>query len=295
MAGGMPSAGRGIRNLVARVGMVGGWVDVLRAGVGTTGPAAARPADATRDRVGRLAAARPAANAGDQVRDLRAARELYHNTRRAEELRDLAERLDAPLRIAVSGPPGCGVSTLVETLRVALEDQRVAAHAAQPAVHLIDLSGTRPTATAQKIVRHGPGPAGADASILLLIRHRGDTMPADRAERRSALTVGVLARVDELGAVEPGGEGMALAERAAAELAVRPEVRRRCPVVVPVAGLLAHAAATLTDAEFATLRGLGVPSALPGRAPGREARPRRSGRRTGPGRRRSPSTPQPTS
>jgi signal transduction histidine kinase len=280
MAGGMPSAGRGIRNLVARVGMVGGWVDVRSApGVGTTvegsAPLRLAPADATPGTGVRPALA--AAMTGsqrlvDQVRDaLRAARELYHNTRRAEELRDLAERLDAPLRIAVSGPPGCGVSTLVETLRVALEDQRVAAHAAQPAVHLIDLSGTRPTATAQKIVQHGPGPAGADASILLLIRHRGDTMPADRAERRSALTVGVLARVDELGAVEPGGEGMALAERAAAELAVRPEVRRRCPVVVPVAGLLAHAAATLTDAEFATLRGLSVPSALPG-SPHQDAR-----------------------
>ena len=87
----------------------------------------------------------------------------------------------------------------------------------------------------------------------------------------------MLARVDELGAVGSTGEGMELAERAAAEWATRPEVRRRCSVVVPVAGLLAAAAANLTDAEYQALRQLNegacadlatVPAAPTGRCEG---------------------------
>ncbi len=66
----------------------------------------------------------------DQVRDaLRAARELYHGSRKADALRELAERLEEPLRVAVSGPPGAGTSTLVEALRAALERERVEATA----------------------------------------------------------------------------------------------------------------------------------------------------------------------
>ena len=125
-------------------------------------------------------------------------------------------------------------------------------------MRLIDTSGAGQTASTQKILVHGAGPAAlADASILLLRHRRVDgSAPGEPPRHRSALTIGVLARVDELGAVGSTGEGMELAERAAAEWATRPEVRRRCSVVVPVAGLLAAAAANLTDAQYQALRRL---------------------------------------
>ena len=130
----------------------------------------------------------------------------------------------------------------------------------KPAVRLIDTSGAGSTASTQKILVRGAGPAAvADASILLLRHQRaGDETPAAPVRHRSALTVGVLARVDELGAIDSTGEGMELAERASAEWATRAEVRRRCSVVVPVAGLLAAGAASLTDAQYQALRRLAI-------------------------------------
>jgi signal transduction histidine kinase len=265
------SAGRGMRNLASRVTAVGGRVEIHSApGAGTTveGSAPLRAAEPeTSDAVEAGVGMRPGA-AGmmtasvsllDQVRDaLRAARELYHGTPRADALRELAERIDEPLRVAVGGPPGAGSSTLVEALRSAFEAERVKAQLDRPSVRLIDTSGAGTTASTQKILVHGAGPSAlADASVLLL-RHRrvDEPTPGEPPRHRSALTIGVLARVDELGAVGSSGEGMELAERAAAEWATRPEVRRRCSVVVPVAGLLAAAAATLTEAEYQALRQL---------------------------------------
>ena len=266
-----PSAGKGLRNLAARVTAVGGRVEIhSEPGVGTTveGSAPVRPAApdphetpeaAAGFRAGAAAMVGTSVSLLDQVRDaMRAARELYHGTPRADALRELAERVDEPLRVAVGGPPGAGSSTLVDALRTAFEAERVKAHADKPTVRLIDTSGTGSTASTQKILVHGAGPAAlADASVLLLRNRRiEEWAPGEPPRHRSALTVGVLARVDELGAVGSTGEGMELAERAAAEWATRPEVRRRCSIVVPVAGLLAAAAASLTDADYHALRQL---------------------------------------
>jgi signal transduction histidine kinase len=265
------SPGRGVRNVAARVAAVGGRVEIRsEPGAGTTveGSAPLRapesePSEAAAGgsgfRPGAVALMTPSVSLIDQVRDaMRAARELYHGSARAAALRELAERLDEPLRVAVGGPPGAGSTTLVEALRAALEADRVKARADHPAVRLIDTSGAGQTASTQKILVHGAGPAAlADASILLLRHRRVDgSAPGEPPRHRSALTIGVLARVDELGAVGSTGEGMELAERAAAEWATRPEVRRRCSVVVPVAGLLAAAAANLTDAQYQALRRL---------------------------------------
>ena len=66
-------------------------------------------------RPGAVALMTPSVSLIDQVRDaMRAARELYHGSARAAALRELAERLDEPLRVAVGGPPGAGSTTLVE-------------------------------------------------------------------------------------------------------------------------------------------------------------------------------------
>jgi hypothetical protein len=231
------SPGRGVRNVAARVAAVGGRVEIRsEPGAGTTveGSAPLRapesePSEAAAGgsgfRPGAVALMTPSVSLIDQVRDaMRAARELYHGSARAAALRELAERLDEPLRVAVGGPPGAGSTTLVEALRAALEADRVKARADHPAVRLIDTSGAGQTASTQKILVHGAGPAAlADASILLLRHRRVDgSAPGEPPRHRSALTIGVLARVDELGAVGSTGEGMELAERAAASAGTGP-------------------------------------------------------------------------
>ena len=276
------SAGRGLRNVAARVAAVGGHVDIRsEVGVGTVvegsapvRPAEPEPADAVQSagfRAGAAARMTSSVSLLDQVRDaMRAARELYHGTPRADALRELAERADEPLRVAVGGPTGAGSTTMVEALRSAFEAVRVETHSERPTVRLIDTSGAGTTASTQKILVHGAGPtAVTDASVLLLRDPRAaGGAPGEPPRHRSGLTIGVLARVDELGAVGVTGEGMELAERAAAEWATRPEVRRRCSVVVPVAGRLAAAAATLTDAQYQALRRLSeAPAAEPAADP----------------------------
>jgi signal transduction histidine kinase len=264
------TAGRGMRNLSTRIGAVQGRVEVRSApGAGTTVEGSA-PLPATDrkpaavpapEKPGFRLAATPGHPASiplvDQVRDaLRAARELYHGSQKADALRELAERLEEPLRVGVSGPPGAGTSTLVEALRAAMEREQAESHGVRTSVKVIDMSGSGSTAATQKILVHAAGrSAVADASVVLL-RHRRveDAGPDQPIRHHPALTIGVLARVDELGAVGLSGEGMELAERAASEWATRPEVRRRCPVVVPVAGLLAQAAAALTEDQYQALR-----------------------------------------
>jgi signal transduction histidine kinase len=257
------SPGRGMRNVTARIAAVGGRIEIRsEPGAGTVmeGSAplpapAAEPAAGERapvpSRAGGPRIAPPAAVAADvplidEVRDaLRAARELYHGTPLAEPLRALAEQLDEPVRVAVVGPAGAGASTLVEALR--------AASAGELAVTLVDVPGPGPASPTGAERASAPAlPDVADAFVLLL-RHRHpedverlSALQGDRLPHRPSLTIGVLGRADEL----------ADADRVAGEWAALPEVRRLCHVVVPVAGLLARAAARLTDAEYRTLRGL---------------------------------------
>jgi hypothetical protein len=64
--------------------------------------------------------------------------------------------------------------------------------------------------------------------------------------------IGVLSRADEIGVGRP--DSMASARRIAARLGTDANVRRLVQSVVPVAGLLAETAVTLTEGEFAQLR-----------------------------------------
>jgi len=64
--------------------------------------------------------------------------------------------------------------------------------------------------------------------------------------------VGVLSRADEVGVGRL--DSMASARRIAGRLATDPKVRRVVQTVVPVAGLLAETAVTLTETEVAQLR-----------------------------------------
>src|SRR6185312_13057865 len=65
-------------------------------------------------------------------------------------------------------------------------------------------------------------------------------------------TVGVLSRADEIGACRI--DAMTVAERVARRYADDPRVRRVCPVVVPVDGLVAIGAGSLDDDALAALQ-----------------------------------------
>lgn len=63
--------------------------------------------------------------------------------------------------------------------------------------------------------------------------------------------IGVLSRADEIGSCRM--DALDVAARVATRYQGDPRLRRLCPVVVPVAGLLGYAGATLREAEFAAL------------------------------------------
>lgn len=100
--------------------------------------------------------------------------------------------------------------------------------------------------------------AVADA-VLYLLRHAHASdmnfMEAFRdrqvTEGTPVNTVGALSRADEIGSCRL--DSMQVAARVAQRYAEDPRVRRLCPTVVPVNGLLGHAAATLRESEFASL------------------------------------------
>jgi len=71
--------------------------------------------------------------------------------------------------------------------------------------------------------------------------------------------IGVLSRADEIGVGRM--DSMASARRVAARLATNPKVRRVVQTVVPVAGLLAETAVSLTETEVAQLRKISAYSA----------------------------------
>ncbi|MCE3553845.1 histidine kinase [Pseudonocardia sp. RS11V-5] len=225
---GAATAGRGLRNVAARIVAAGGRVDLRSApGEGTTvegsvpvpeaevpadGPPAtaadAGPdgeADTTALDVAGLVVETGAVPAvpvehpergpdttlpGQVRRALAAAADLGDGDLH-DRLRALEADLDRPLRVAVSGPPGSGVSTLVAAL------------AATPGE--VDL----------EIVE------GTEADVPLLVLPTVDGALPDGPP-----AIGVLARADEL-AADPWSE--------ARRLAAEPAVRRRCHIVVPVA------------------------------------------------------------
>jgi hypothetical protein len=66
--------------------------------------------------------------------------------------------------------------------------------------------------------------------------------------------VGVLSRADEIGSARL--DAMAVAKRVARRYEADPRMHRLCPLIVPVDGLLGHAAVTLREVEFAAVRTL---------------------------------------
>jgi len=112
-----------------------------------------------------------------------------------------------------------------------------------------------------------PGDPVPDALVLLLTPAPGSAagfgmLHSGVVAHSRANALGVLARADEL----PGGLDPAIAQRAAAELAGRSDVRRLCRTVLPVSGSLARAATGLTPPEIDALaRGAAVDPGLAAR------------------------------
>jgi predicted GTPase len=105
------------------------------------------------------------------------------------------------------------------------------------------------------------GATEADAVVYLLRHLHQSDLAFLEAFHDGALgpanpttTIAVLSRADEIGACRP--EAMQTARRIAYRYHEDPRVRRLSQTVLPVAGLLAQAAVTLTEGEYRSLRAL---------------------------------------
>lgn len=132
---------------------------------------------------------------------------------------------------------------------------------------LVDTPGiasisTEVSARTRRALTGDPGQVAVADAVLYLLRHAHASdmtfMEAFRdrqvTEGTPVNTVGVLSRADEVGSCRL--DAMTVAARVAQRYAEDPRVRRLCPTVVPVNGLLGHAAATLRETEFAQLAAL---------------------------------------
>jgi hypothetical protein len=112
--------------------------------------------------------------------------------------------------------------------------------------------------TQQMLTPDDDRPSAVDA-IIYLLRHTHasdahflEAFHDDEVGRGSPLNVvGVLSRADEIGACRM--DSLEVADRVARRYQADPRLRRLCPIVVPVAGLLGYAGATLREAEFRAL------------------------------------------
>jgi len=112
--------------------------------------------------------------------------------------------------------------------------------------------------TLQMLTPDEDTPPAVDA-VLYLLRHTHasdmrflEAFTDDEFARGTPMnTVGVLSRSDEIGACRL--DAMEVADRIARRYTTDPRLRRLCPIVVPVAGLLGYAGTTLRESEFRAL------------------------------------------
>jgi GTPase SAR1 family protein len=267
----------------------------------------------------------------DRTREtLSQALEVYRGSEHEPRLREVLDRLDEPLRIAIAGRVKAGKSTLLNALvgdRLAPTDAgectRVVTwfrdgHSYEVTLYPrdgkprqakfrrdsgsieIDLGGLTPEQVDQLVVTwpskqlrtatliDTPGIGSLSAQVAKrsweLLATEDEETPADavvyllkhlhaqdlqflRAFHDTEVSrpnpvnaIGVLSRADEIGVGRL--DSMASARKIAGRLEEDPTVRRVVQTVVPVAGLLAETAATLTETEVSHLRRL---AALPPR------------------------------
>jgi len=256
--------------------------------------------------------------------------EVYRGTENGQRLKEVRDRLDEPLRIAIAGRVKAGKSTLLNALvgdRLAPTDAgectrvvtwfrdghsyevtlyprdgapRQAKFRRDSGAIEVDLGGLAPEdvdsmvvtwpskqlRTATLIDTPGIGSLSAqvakrswellatedeetpaDAVVYLLKHLHAQDLQFLRAFHDTEVSrpnpvnaIGVLSRADEIGVGRL--DAMASARKIAGRLETDPTVRRVVQTVVPVAGLLAETAATLTETEVSHLRRL---AALPPR------------------------------
>jgi hypothetical protein len=113
-------------------------------------------------------------------------------------------------------------------------------------------------ATTRALTDEDDRPAVADA-VLYLLRHTHasdvrflEAFHDDELAHGTPMNaVGVLSRADEVGSARL--DALELADRVAARYQQEPRLQRLCPVVVPVAGLLAYGGVTLREQEYRAL------------------------------------------
>ena len=263
-----------------------------------------------------------------------------------DSLREIVERLEGPIRLAISGKVKAGKSTLlnaligeslaptdagectrivtwyrysdrpyalvhpvdgepVETTYVRSESALEVGLGGRDAdaidhleigwptsrlrhVVLIDTPGiasisTDVSARTHRVLSAEQGQVPVADAVLYLLRHTHSSdlrflesfHDDEVAEGTPVNTVGVLSRADEIGSARL--DAMEVAARVARRYQDEPRLHRLCPIVVPVNGLLGHAATTLREVEYAALVAIaGAPTGCDGRAAA-DRRPVRAG------------------
>ncbi|GAA0498237.1 GTPase [Paractinoplanes deccanensis] len=169
-------------------------------------------------------------------------------------------RRDGALQIAL----GRGAEE-VERLEVRLPSGRLRRHTLIDTPGIASLSADVSLRTMAFLDAEGERAAQTDA-VLYLLRHMHgsdvrflESFHADGVTEGTPVNaVGVLSRADEIGGCRL--DAMTAAARIAGRYAADERLRRLCPVIVPVAGLLGAAGATLREDEFRELAGV---AALP--------------------------------
>jgi hypothetical protein len=162
-------------------------------------------------------------------------------------------RRDGALQISLGRP-----AEEIERLDVRVPSARLRQHTLIDTPGLASLSTDVSLRTMAFLEAEGERAAQTDA-VLYLMRHlHGADVRFLEAFHGAGIAggtpvnaVGVLSRADEIGGCRL--DAMTVAARVAGRYETDERLRRLCPVVVPVAGLLGAAGATLREAEFRVL------------------------------------------
>ncbi len=194
-------------------------------------------------------------------RDGPAYRVFLHLTDGPPEQRPF-DRVSGAVRITLGRP-----AEQVDHLEIEVPSRRLREHTLIDTPGIASLSTDVSLRTAAFLAADDERAAEADAVIYLLRHMHGSDLRFLEAFHGDDLvhgtpvnTVGVLSRADEIGSCRL--DAMEAAATVAARYQADDRLRRLCPVVVPVAGLLGAAGATLREEEFRTLATIaGAPTA----------------------------------
>jgi hypothetical protein len=186
-------------------------------------------------------------------RDGPAYRVTVHLTGGPAEVRPFRRQAGA-IRVDLGHPAG-----RVDRLDVEVPSRRLREHTLIDTPGLASISAEVSVRTLAHLGADDEHRAQADA-VVYLLRHMHSTdirfleaFRGDDLARGSPINaVGVLSRADEIGGCRL--DAMTTAGTVAARYQADERLRRLCPIVVPVAGLLGAAGATLREEEFRTLQ-----------------------------------------